>query len=280
MRNLNEFWAKYKKNKIGIVGLFIIIFFVLLSILAPILPIPSPTATTSQIDSPPSLIHPFGTNDLGEDMLSLCIWSIEISLITGIFAAIIIILIGLIIGMISGYYGGIIDEIFMRITDFFLVIPSLVLIIVITALFGANLFNVILIIGLLSWPTTARIVRSMTLSLKERQFIEAAKISNVPNFYIIFKHLFPNVFPVIIATGILNISGAIFTQASLVFLGVGNITDLSFGLLLHNAFEGGDIIGGFWWTSLFPGLFLTLIIIGFVFIGRSLEQILNPKRSE
>jgi len=280
MTNLNEFWAKYKKNKIGIVGLFIIIFFVLLLIFAPILPIPSPTATTSQIDSPPSLIHLFGTNDLGEDMLSLCIWSIEISLITGIFAAIIIILIGLIIGIISGYYGGIIDEIFMRITDFFLVIPSLVLIIVITALFGANLFNVILIIGLLSWPTTARIVRSMTLSLKERQFIEAAKISNVPNFYIIFKHLFPNVFPVIIATGILNISGAIFTQASLVFLGVGNITDLSFGLLLHNAFEGGDIIGGFWWTSLFPGLFLTLIIIGFVFIGRSLEQILNPKRSE
>jgi peptide/nickel transport system permease protein len=280
MKALHDFWEKYKKKKIGIVGLIIIIFFIALAIAAPILPIPSPTQTTGQIDDPPSLQHPFGTNDLGEDMLSLCIWSIKISLITGIFASIIIVIIGLIVGIYSGYYGGFLDEIFMRLTDFFLVLPSLVLIIVITALFGSNLLNVILIIGLLSWPTTARIVRSMTLSLKERQFIEASKISNAPNYYIIFKHIFPNVYSVIIATAILNISGAIFTQASLVFLGVGNLTDLSWGLLLHNAFQNGDIISGYWWTSFFPGLFLVLLILGFVFIGRSLEEILNPKRSE
>ena len=278
MDKIKVYWKIFKKNKLGIFGLGVLLFFIFIALLAPVLPISNPTLTNPQESYlPPSYNHLFGTNGLGQDVLSQCIWGTQISLIVGFFAAAIIIIIGLIIGMISGYYGGFIDEIFMRITDFFLVLPSLALMIIVGALFGSSLLNVILIIGLLSWPSTARIVRSMTLSLREFPFVEAVKAANGSNIYIIFKHIMPNVIPVIIATAILNISGAIFTQASLVFLGVGDVTDISWGAMIHNAFDSGDIIGGYWWTSFFPGLFLVLLILGFIFLSRSLEEILNPR---
>lgn len=275
---LSDFWRKFRKSKVGLVGLGIIIFFALLAILAPVLPIPSPHATNIfNLDHAPSMKYPFGTNEAGENVLSLCIWGSRISLTVGLVAAGIVVLVGLSIGMLSGYFGGVVDEVLMRATDFVLVLPSLVLIIVIGAIYGTSLVNVILIIAMVSWPSTARIVRSMTLSIKERQFIEAAKSANGSSLYVIFRHVLPNVVPVVIATGILSVSGAIFTQAAMVFLGVGDVTDVSWGQSIEMAFQSGEIVDGFWWTSLFPGICLVLLIVGFLFLSRPLEQIFNPK---
>lgn len=273
-----DFWRKFRRSKSGIAGLGIIIIFVLMAILAPVLPIPLPHSTSLYaIDSAPSTKYPFGTNEVGESVLSLSIWGSRISLIVGLTAAAIVILIGLVIGMFSGYFGGVVDEVLMRATDFMLVLPSLVLIIIVGALYGASLINVILIIAMVSWPSTARIVRSMTLSIKQRQFIESAKSANGSSFYIIFRHVLPNVIPVVTATGILSISGAIFTQAAMVFLGVGDVSDISWGQSIEMAFQSGGIIDGYWWTSFFPGVFLVLLIVGFLFLSRPLEQIFNPK---
>ncbi|MGC8618425.1 MAG: ABC transporter permease [Thermoplasmata archaeon] len=278
MSRWKDYWNKFRKSKTGLVGLGIIIFFILLAVLAPILPITPPHATSlSAVDLPPSLKYPFGTNEVGENVLSLTIWGSRISLIVGFVAAGVVILVGLIVGMVSGYVGGILDEALMRLTDFVLVIPSLVLVIVIGALFGTSLLNVILIIGFVSWPRTARIVRSMTLSIRELQFVEAARSANGSGVYILFKHILPNVISVVIATGILSVSGAIFMQASMVFLGVGDLSDISWGQQISMAFTTGGIIDGYWWTSFFPGLFLVLLIVGFIFVSRPLEEIFNPR---
>lgn len=275
---LSDFWRKFRKSKSGLLGLGIITFFILIAILAPVLPIAAPHATSLYaIDKAPSLKYPLGTNEVGESVLSLCIWGSRISLVVGFVAAAIVVLVGLVIGMFSGYFGGVVDEVLMRATDFVLVLPSLVLIIVIGAIYGTSLINVILIIAMVSWPSTARIVRSMTLSIKQRQFIEAAKSVNGSSFYIIFRHVLPNVIPVVIATGILSISGAIFTQAAMVFLGVGDVSDVSWGQSIEMAFQSGGIIDGYWWTSVFPGVCLVLLIVGFLFLSRPLEQIFNPK---
>ncbi len=275
---ISGFLKIFAKRRIGIAGIIIIIFFVILAIIAPILPIPSPDYTNPMAANiPPSLKYPFGTNGVGENVLSLCIWGSRISLEVGLAAAAFIVLIGLIIGMIAGYFGGILDEVLMRLTDFVLVLPSLVLVIIIGAIYGTSLLNIILIIGMVSWPRTARIVRSMTLSVRELQFIEATKSINGSGIYIIFRHVLPNVISVVIATGILSVSGAIFMQASMVFLGVGDVTAVSWGQQIEMAFITGGVVDGFWWTSFFPGLFLVLLIVGFVFLSIPLEEIFNPK---
>ncbi len=278
MMDIFSFWKHFRKKKIGVIGFSIILFFVLIAIFAPYLAPYNPYFSNPNfINQPPSINHPFGTNNLGEDVLSQSIYGSQISLIVGFTAAIISIGIGVLIGLFSGYYGGIVDEVLMRTTDFFLTIPSLVLMIIVGAIIGPSLINVILIIGLLGWSGTARTVRSMVLSIKEWPFIEAEKVIGAKNYYIIFRHIMPNVLPLIYSIAILSVAGGIFSQAALVFLGVGDVMDLSWGSIMHMAFEAGEVTAGYYWTMLFPGLFLILLILGFLFMAQSLEEIFNPK---
>jgi peptide/nickel transport system permease protein len=227
--------------------------------------------------TPPNGKHWLGTNEVGQDLFSLNIYGARISLIVGFLAAGVAITIGVIVGLVSGYFGGWIDEILMRITDFFLVVPALVLMIIVAALLGPSLINVIIVIGVLSWSSTARIVRSMVLSIKEWPFVEAARAVGGGDFYIIFRHILPNTMPVVYANAALAISNAIFSQAALVFLGVGNVSDISWGSILHYAFASGALSIGAWWYFVPPGLFILLLIYGFILIGYSLEEILNPR---
>jgi peptide/nickel transport system permease protein len=176
----------------------------------------------------------------------LNIYGSRISLIVGFAAAAVSVILVLLIGIISGYMGGLIDEVLMRITDFFLVIPTLVLMIIIAAIIGPSLINVIFVISLLSWPPTARMVRSMVLSIKEWPFIESAKASNAGRLYIMFVHVLPNIIPIVFANATLAIADAIFSQASLVFLGVGDVTDISWGEILHYAVSSGALSAGDW----------------------------------
>jgi len=278
LQELKRFWELYKSNKLGVVGLCIILFFILLSLLAPYITPYDPEKTNPmEYLTPPNGKHWFGTNEVGQDLFSLNIYGARISLIVGFLAAGVAITIGVIVGLISGYFGGWIDEILMRITDFFLVVPALVLMIIVAALLGPSLINVIMVIGVLSWSSTARIVRSMVLSIKEWPFVEAARAIGGGDFYIIFKHILPNTMPVVYANAALAISNAIFSQAALVFLGVGNVSDISWGSILHYAFASGALSIGAWWYFVPPGLFILLLIYGFILIGYSLEEILNPR---
>jgi len=278
MNQISEFWKEFRKNKMGLAGLIIIIFFVLMAITAPFVAPYNPNQTNPNLFlTPPSSSHLFGTNEIGQDLFSRNLYGAQISLIVGFSAAIVTVFVGLIIGLVSGYFGGIIDEILMRITDFFLVIPAIVFMIIISALVGPSLLNVIMVIGLLSWSPTARIVRSMVLSIKEWPFIESARANGAGHLYIMFRHIVPNVIPIVFANMTLAISNAIFSQAALVFLGVGDVNDISWGNILHFALSSGAISAGDWWYVVPPGLFIILLILGFVLVGYSLEEILNPR---
>ncbi|MGC9149073.1 MAG: ABC transporter permease [Sulfolobales archaeon] len=275
---LRDFWVIYRRSKYGVVGLGIISFFVFIAVAAPLITRYNPYETNpSAYLLPPSSEHWFGTNEVGQDLFSLNIYGARISLLVGFTAALIAVSLGTLIGLVSGYYGGLIDEFLMRITDFFLVIPPIILMIVIGAVLGPSLINVIIIIGMLSWSPTARVVRSMVLSIKEWAFIEAIRAIGGGDRRIIFRHILPNVASVIYANMALATSNAIFSHAAMVFLGVGNVNDLSWGMILHYAFASGALSTGKWWYFVPPGVFIVLVIIGFVLVGFSLEEIFNPR---
>jgi len=278
IRSFVEFWKVYSKNKLGMTGLIIIVLFVLIAILAPYITKHDPYETNPMKTLlPPNSEYWFGTNEVGQDLFALNIYGTRVSLIVGFLAALVAITIGTAVGMISGYFGGVVDEILMRITDFFLVIPPLVLMIVIGAILGPSLINAILIIGMLSWSPTARIVRSMTLSIKERPFVEAARAVGASDTTILFKHILPNVMPIVWANMTLTVSTAIFSYAAMVFLGVGDVNDLSWGMILHYAFTSGALTSGMWWYFVPPGIFIMLLIFAFVLVGYSLEELFNPR---
>ena len=277
MNPLMNYLNQLRRSTIGMVGWGIVASFVVIALIAPIISPYNPYAISNAYLQHPSLLHLFGTNQEGQDLFSQNMYGTRIPLLVGSTAALVAVLMGLIIGLFSGYFGGILDEILMRVTDFFLVVPAIVLMIVISALIGGTLTNVILIIGGLSWPMTARVVRSMVLSIKEWPFVEVAKSSNGGSIYIMFKHILPNVMPVVFANAALSVANAIFTQSALVFIGVGDVTDLSWGNIMHFAYINGTITAGIWWYMIPPGIFIVLLTVGFIFLSTSFESIFNPR---
>ncbi|MCL4447218.1 MAG: ABC transporter permease [Thermoplasmatales archaeon] len=273
-----DFWKEFKSNKKGMIGLIIVLFFAVIAIFAPIISPYNPNTTNPALFlSPPSRLHYFGTDTLGQDLFSRDIYGAQISLIVGISAGAVAIVIGLLAGLISGYLGGAVDEVIMRIVDFFIVIPALVFMIIIAALLGPSLINVIMVIGLLSWAPTARIIRSMVLSIREWPFVESAKANNAGKIYIMFRHIFPNVTSVLYGNAMLAISAAIFTQAALVFLGVGNVTSISWGGIIRDAYTSGALTAGDFSFILPPGIFIFVLIFGFIMMGFATEEIMNPR---
>lgn len=273
-----NFWKIFRTNKKGIIGLAIVLFFTFMAILAPIISPYNPNTTNPNLFlAPPSRLHLFGANTLGQDLFSRDMFGARISLIVGVSAGAVAIVVGLFIGLISGYFGGTVDEVLMRIVDFFLVIPALVFMIIVAALLGPSIVNVIMVIGLLSWAPTARIIRSMVLSLRELPFVESAKANNASHSYIMFQHLFPNVTSVLYGNAMLAISAAIFTQAALVFLGVGNVTSISWGGIIRDAYTSGALSAGDVSFMIPPGVFIFVLIFGFIMMGFAIEEIMNPR---
>lgn len=273
-----NFWDEFKTNKKGIIGLIIVLFFTFIAVLAPLISPYNPNMTNPSLFlAPPSRLHLLGTNTLGQDLFSRDIFGAQISLLVGVSAGAVAIVIGLLAGLVSGYIGGLVDEVVMRIVDFFIVIPALVFMIIIAALLGPSLVNVIMVIGLLSWAPTARIIRSMVLSIREWPFVESAKANNAGSFYIMFRHIFPNVTSVLYGNAMLAISSAIFTQAALVFLGVGNVTSISWGGIIRDAYTSGALTAGDISYVLPPGVFIFILIFGFIMLGFAVEEIMNPR---
>lgn len=275
-KRIKNFWDIYKSNRMGLIGLIILIIFVFIAIFAPFLAPHNPYKSSRNVYAPPSLEHPLGTNDMGQDIFSELIYGTRISLLVGFLAAAVSTVIGGFIGIISGYFKRA-DSILMRITDIFLVIPSFPLMILLAAYLGPRISTVIIVIGVLSWPYTARVIRSQVLSLKERTFVESAKVIGASDFYILRAYILPNVMPLLFANITLNVASAIVSEAGLAFLGLSDVTYKSWGIILYFArIRGGFLKGAYWWWVP-PGLCIALVVLAFTLVGHALDEILNPK---
>jgi peptide/nickel transport system permease protein len=273
----------FAKNKMGVAGLTILTVFVLLALFADVL---VPEANLSVTNAPGAPLEPpsaqfwLGTDELGRSVLDLVIQGSQISLLVGFLATAISMFVGSLVGIVAGYIGGWLEVVLMRVTDWFLVIPFFPLAIVLAAILGRGLFVIAFVIGVTTWPGTARVVRAQVLTLKERPYVERARALGASNRQIIGRHILPNVFPLIFANTILVVAVAILTEATLSFLGLGDPFSVSWGSILESAFAEGAISLGAWWYLIPPGLCIVLVVLAFTMCGYAFDEILDPRLRE
>ena len=275
------FWRQLPRNRLALAGAGMLLFALGLAVFAPLLAPEDPRrvllATTYSIYAAPNAQHWLGTDDAGRDVLSNLIFGARVSLTVGFFASFISIAIGGSIGMAAGFAGGATDRALMRFTDVVLVIPDLPLAIVLVALTKPSLFNIILVIGLVGWTGTARLVRAQTLAVKERKFVHRARAVGASDLRLITRHIFPLVLPLLVVNTVLVISLAILEESALSFLGLSDPTTVSWGQMLNYAFSRGATSSGAWWALLAPGAGIVWVVLGCTLLGYGLEQALNPR---
>ena len=280
MQQLRKIWRTFRRRPMGIVGALMLFSVVFVAIFAPWL---APYDPDVKIDidpedllAPPDVEHLLGRDDAGKDVLSQLIYGARVSLTVGFVASFMSMFIGTTVGLIAGYIGGRIGNALMRLTDFLLVIPDLPLMLVIISIWGRGLWKIIFVIGVLGWTYNARLVRSQVLSIKERQFVLRARAIGAGSLRIILRHIFPQVLPLILAQAVLSVSGAIIAESSLSFLGLGDPTLVSWGMMLNFAFERA-ISRMAWWFLLPPGFAIVWVSVGLIMMGTTLEEIVNPR---
>lgn len=264
-------------NKLALSGLVFIAIIIIIAIFAPSISPHDPyKINVYKVLEPPSKEHLFGTDELGRDVLSRILYGARVSLKVGFIAMGIAILTGTLLGAIAGYYGGIIDSIIMRIVDVMLSFPTLFLILAVVAVLEPSIYIIMVVIGLTGWMDVARLVRAEVLSLKEREFVLAARAMGASSGRIIFKHILPNaLYPVIVAATF-SVGGAILIESGLSFLGLGiQPPEPSWGGILS---VGKDYITVAWWMSLFPGIAIFLTVLSFNLLGEALRDALDPKK--
>jgi peptide/nickel transport system permease protein len=273
-------WRLLWADRMGRTGLLLLGITATAAIIGPMIFPFDPTAVganAASILQPPSPAHWLGTDELGRDVFAQFLMGARISLFVGLMATLISTVIGAGFGIAAGFYGGLLDACLMGVTDFFLVVPALPLMIALGAIFGQNLLIIILVIGLLSWPRTARIVRAQTLSLRERQFVQRARSQGASNWRILRRNITPHVLQLIVANTILVVAGCILAEATLSFIGLGDPNRISWGSSLHFAFVSGAIGRGAWWYFLPAGLGILVVVLGFTLVGHAFERIDNPR---
>ncbi len=263
---------------VGWVGLTLLVVLTSTALFAPLLSPYDPEETVGDPFQAPSRVHPLGTNDVGQDILSELIYGARISLTIGFLAAGIAVSIGTTVGMVSGFLGGWVDSALMRTVDLVLVIPFLPLMILLAAYLGPSFWNIIIVIGILVWARPARVVRAQVLSVKSLDYIKAALALGSRTRRVLGRHILPAVLPLALAQFILAASNAILIEAALSFLGLGDPTAKSWGSVLYYAQVRHAFLSGAWvWWVLPPGLLITAATLGFAFTGYSLEEVLNPR---
>ncbi|WP_138203728.1 ABC transporter permease [Haloimpatiens lingqiaonensis] len=264
----------FKKNKLALISLIILGIIILCSLLAFLSPYDPNKINVSNKLASPSLQHLFGTDELGRDYFTRALYGGRISLKVGFLSMLVSISLGTIIGVVSGYLGGIVDSLLMRLIDILMCIPTFFLILIANAYLEPNINNIIIIIGLFGWMGVARVVRSETLSYKQREYVLCSKSLGAGNFHIILKHIIPDVISSIIVMSTLNIAGAILTESSLSFLGLGVQQPMaSWGSMLQNA-QG--YITDKPHMAIFPGMFILLTVLSFNLLGETLRIALDP----
>lgn len=281
----------------GVVGLVILAVFTILALVPELLVGPLQTAVTAREAggprlSPPVAGFPLGTDELRRDMVNLTVHGARVSMVIGLLATVITVVVGAVVGIVSGFVGGRIDGVLMRLTDMFLVIPTFVLALILTPILREvvgsgsreilgirmTLIVIVVVIGLTSWASTARIIRSQTLSLKERAFVDRARVVGAGSGHIMRRHILPNVVNLIVANAVLVFAGAVLTETTLSFVGLGDPFQPSWGQLLEAARSVGAPGLGAWWYFVPPGLCIVLVVFAFTLVGTALDEILNPRR--
>lgn len=270
LRLLIDTW----RGRFGLAVLGITVFVAIFgNVIAPY----DPTASSLDVLQPPSMDHWLGTTESGEDVFSQLLVGTRTSVIIGFAAAVISALLGSAVGVASGYFGGWTDRILDSFENWFLVIPTLPLMIVLARLLDPSLWVLVAVIGLTSWAGTGRIVRAQVMTLRERAFVERARALGASDFYIIKTHVLPNTLPLIFANTVLIIAVAILSEAALSFLGLGDPSRISWGSMLENAFGSGAPSAGAWWYVIPPGLCITVLVLAVTLIGFLYEEIINPR---
>lgn len=278
---LLSFWRSFSRSRTGLLGFWMLVSAIFVAVFAPVIAPYERGASTSvqiaDIYQPPSAAHWFGTDDAGQDVLTNFIYGARVSLTVGFFAAFISIVIGGLFGLVAGFFGGRWENFLMRFTDIMLVIPDLPLTVVIVALTKPSLWNIIFVIGILGWTTTARVVRSQTLAVKSRKFVLRARAIGASKIHILVQHILPLVLPILVVQAVLAISLAILNESTLSFIGLGDPSAPSWGQMLNFAFGRGAMSVGAWWALFAPGFGIVWVVLSLTLLGQGLEQVLNPR---
>jgi ABC-type dipeptide/oligopeptide/nickel transport systems, permease components len=284
--------SRLAHRRSGLLGVAILVVFTFMALFPTLLVGPLQTASTATGErlQPPSAGYPLGTDELGRSILNLTVHGARVSMVIGLLATVVTVLVGTTVGITAGFLGGRTDTLLMRVTDFFLVIPTFVLALVlapvVTELFGTDsdvlgiritLLVIVVVIGLTSWSSTARIIRSQTLSLKERAFVDRARVIGSSSRHIMRRHILTNVVDLIVANTVLVFAGAVLTETTLSFIGLGDPFQPSWGEILNSAQTAGAPGLGAWWYLAPPGASIVLVVLAFTLLGSALDEILNPR---
>ena len=271
---MGNFLKRFIRNRMAAAGVAWVLMLLLVGFTAPWMSTGDPLRVGANAFAAPGAAYWFGTDNQGRDIWSGIMHGTRVSLAVGFLAAVTSNLIGIAVGSAAGFHGGRADAFLMRLTELFQIMPRFFLALIIIALFGAGIGKIILVIGILSWPPTARLIRAEFLTLKGRDFVEAARASGMGNFALCLRHILPNALPPAVVTGSLEIAQAILLEASLSFFGLGDPNLVSWGSMLYNA-QGYLRFG--WWMSVFPGVAIFLAVIAFNLVGDGVNDALNPK---
>jgi len=276
----SRWYRRLLRNRSAVAGAAILLIFLLMAIFANQISTHVPTRLNPpQRLKPPSAANFLGTDEFGRDVYSLVVHGSRVSLLVGGVTMLFTSLAGTLIGLVAGYYGGWKETGLMRLTDWFLVIPFLPLAIVLSVILKPSLYTVIFVIGITSWPSTARVIRAQVLTLKTRGYVERSRALGSKDFRLVTRHILPNVGPLIFANTVLIVAIAILTETTLSFLGLGPdpTVNISWGTILEQAFGQGAAFSGYWWWIVPPGVAIVLLVLSFTMIGYALDDILNPK---
>ena len=277
---LRRFAREFAARPAAMVGLGILLALTILALTAPLFIHASDLNVVNapgQPLSPPSARFPLGTDYAGRSIVPLLIWGTRPSLAIAVLATALTMIVGSLIGLLAGHFGGTTARILMAITDWFIALPTLPLAIALAAVLGQGNTSITIAIAVTSWSGTARLIRAQTLAVEARPFIERAKALGARDSQLVFRHVLPNVAPFILVSATLTVSGAIISEVTLAFLGLGNPTDVSWGSMINQAFFQGAVSAGAWWYILPPGVAIVIVALAFTMIGRAVENLLNPR---
>ncbi|MET7279386.1 ABC transporter permease [Kribbella sp. NPDC005582] len=278
-RAVQRFWRDFRTHKAGMAGLVVLIVAVVLALVAPLFidsGVTNVVSGTGAKLAPPSLDYPLGTDESGRSVLLMIWWGSRTSLLIGFLAALLSMVIGTVLGIAAGHFRGWAGAIVLRVTDWFLVLPSLVTALVLAAILGGSTATIVIAIGVTSWPSTARLIRAQTLAVEARPYIERSLALGAGHWHITTRHVLPNVAPLLLASTTLEVASAIVTESTLAFLGV-SANKTSWGTMLRGSYDWGAATAGAWWYILVPGLCIVAVVMAFTLCGRALETVLNPR---
>lgn len=272
-------WRRFTRHRLAMVSLGLLLMIGVTVLAAPLVTSYSPTKSSGSLESGPSRTHLLGTDRLGRDIWARLVYGGRVSLSVGIVAVSISTAIALVLGTLSGYYGRWVDMLIMRVTDVMMVFPSLILVMVVVSLIGPSIYNVMAVIGFLSWTGTARLLRGQILSVREWDFVTAARCMGVPDRRIMFRHILPNALAPLLVAATFGVAGAILTEAGLSYLGLGVLPPApSWGNMLNGA-QSVRILESFWWLWLPPGMAIFVTVLSINFVGDGLRDALDPRTS-